>query len=84
MIVTMYVLFRTLSVKLGISARLSRSLYLATPLAPLLGFTVPPPVYFGFLVIATFSCLTLVEVVKRRVARRLRPLRRFSGDCFVF
>jgi Mg2+-importing ATPase len=42
----------------------------ATPLAPLLGFTVPPPVYFGFLVIATFSYLALVEVVKRRVAKR--------------
>jgi Mg2+-importing ATPase len=43
----------------------------ATPLAPLLGFTVPPPMYFVFLVIATFTYLALVEVVKRIVAKRL-------------
>jgi Mg2+-importing ATPase len=43
----------------------------ASPLAPMLGFTVPPPIYFGFLVAATGTYLCLVEVVKRRVARRL-------------
>ena len=43
----------------------------ATPLAPLLGFIVPPPLYFGFLVIATFTYLALVQVVKGLVARRL-------------
>jgi Mg2+-importing ATPase len=39
----------------------------ATPLAPLLGFTMPPPTYFGFLIPATFVYLGLVELVKRRV-----------------
>jgi P-type Mg2+ transporter len=43
----------------------------ATPLAPLLGFTVPPPAYFAFLVVATLTYLALVEVVKRRVVHRL-------------
>jgi len=42
----------------------------ATPLAPLLGFTVPPLSYFGFLVVATLTYLGLVEVVKRRVVAR--------------
>jgi len=41
----------------------------ATPLAPYLGFTVPPPSYFVFLVMATLTYLTLVEVVKRAVVR---------------
>jgi P-type Mg2+ transporter len=40
-----------------------------TPVAPLLGFTVPPPVYFVFLVVATLTYLCLVEVVKRRIVR---------------
>jgi Mg2+-importing ATPase len=40
-----------------------------TPLAPLLGFTVPPLSYFAFLVVATGAYLALVEVVKRRVVR---------------
>ena len=39
----------------------------ATPIAPLLGFTVPPLSYFLFLVPATLTYLALVEVVKRRV-----------------
>jgi P-type Mg2+ transporter len=41
----------------------------ATRLAPLLGFTVPPPAYFGFLVPATLIYLGLVELVKRRVVK---------------
>ena len=41
----------------------------ATPLAPFLGFTIPPPSYFVFLVAATMAYLALVEVVKRRVVR---------------
>jgi Mg2+-importing ATPase len=40
-----------------------------TPLASLLGFTVPPPTYFAFLCIATITYLCLVEVVKRRMVR---------------
>jgi P-type Mg2+ transporter len=43
----------------------------ATPLGPLLGFTVPPLIYFVFLAVATVTYLALVEVVKRRVVRRL-------------
>jgi Mg2+-importing ATPase len=43
----------------------------ATPLAPILGFTVPPPAYFGFLVAATLTYLGLVEVVKRTIVRCL-------------
>jgi Mg2+-importing ATPase len=43
----------------------------ATPLGPLLGFTVPPLTYFLFLAVATFTYLALVEVVKRIVVRRL-------------
>jgi Mg2+-importing ATPase len=41
----------------------------ATPLAPLLGFTIPPPSYFAFLVAATLTYLVLVEVVKRALVR---------------
>jgi P-type Mg2+ transporter len=44
----------------------------ATPFGPLLGFTIPPLSYFVFLVVATSTYLALVEVVKRRVVRRLR------------
>jgi Mg2+-importing ATPase len=44
----------------------------ATPLAPTLGFAMPPGAYFAFLVIAVLTYLALVEVVKRRLARRLR------------
>jgi nucleotide-binding universal stress UspA family protein/phosphoserine phosphatase len=43
----------------------------ATPLAPLLGFTVPPATYFVFLVVATVAYLVLVELVKRLVVGRL-------------
>jgi Mg2+-importing ATPase len=43
----------------------------ATPLAPMLGFTVPPPIYFVFLVLTTATYLALVQFVKRRVAKRL-------------
>jgi len=43
----------------------------ATPLGPLLGFTVPPLIFFVFLAVATATYLALVEVVKRRVVRRL-------------
>jgi Mg2+-importing ATPase len=41
----------------------------ATPLAPLLGFTIPPLSYFAFLVAATLTYLVLVEVVKRALVR---------------
>jgi Mg2+-importing ATPase len=41
----------------------------ATPLAPLLGFTIPPWSYFAFLVFATVTYLALVEIVKRGVVR---------------
>jgi len=44
----------------------------ATPLGAPLGFTVPPAPYFAFLVVAIASYLCLVEIVKRRVSRRLR------------
>ena len=44
----------------------------ATPLAPTLGFAMPPRAYFAFLVIARPTYLALVEVVKQRLARRLR------------
>jgi P-type Mg2+ transporter len=44
----------------------------ATPLAPALGFAMPPRAYFTFLIIAILMYLALVEVVKRRLARRLR------------
>jgi Mg2+-importing ATPase len=46
----------------------------ATPLAPLLGFTIPPLSYFAFLVGATLTYLVLVEVVKRvLVGYRMPP-----------
>jgi Mg2+-importing ATPase len=41
----------------------------ATPLAGLLGFTIPPLSYFVFLVAATLTYLALVECVKRAVVR---------------
>jgi Mg2+-importing ATPase len=41
----------------------------ATPLARFLGFTIPPPSYFAFLVPATVGYLVLVEIVKRSVVR---------------
>jgi Mg2+-importing ATPase len=44
----------------------------ATPLAPLLGFTIPPLSYFAFLVAATLTYLVLVEVVKRALVRSHR------------
>jgi Mg2+-importing ATPase len=43
----------------------------ASPLAPMLGLTVPPPIYFGFLVPTTATYLALVQVVKRRVIARV-------------
>jgi Mg2+-importing ATPase len=46
----------------------------ATPFARFLGFTLPPPSYFAFLVAATVAYLILVEIVKRMVVRyRLAP-----------
>ena len=42
----------------------------ATPLGRILGFTIPPLSYFGFLVVATLTYLTLVEVVKRAFVAR--------------
>jgi P-type Mg2+ transporter len=44
----------------------------ATPLASVLGFAVPPASYFMFLAGATLAYLSLVEVVKRRLVRRLQ------------
>jgi Mg2+-importing ATPase len=41
----------------------------ATPLAPLIGFTIPPLSYFVFLVSATLIYLVLVEIVKRALVR---------------
>jgi Mg2+-importing ATPase len=53
-----------------------------TPLAPVLGFVVPPPAFMGFVAAATLTYLALVEVVKRAlawrhagIARRARVLR---------
>jgi P-type Mg2+ transporter len=43
----------------------------ASPLAPMLGFTVPPPVYFVFLVLTTATYLALVQFVKRAVVARI-------------
>jgi hypothetical protein len=40
-------------------------------LAPMLGFTVPPPVYFVFLVLTTATYLALVQFVKRAVVARI-------------
>lgn len=42
----------------------------ATPLGPILGFVVPPPAYFVFLIVATATYLAMVELVKRRVFAR--------------
>jgi len=39
----------------------------ATPIGRVLGFTVPPPAYFAFLVATVATYLWLVEIVKRRV-----------------
>lgn len=44
----------------------------ATPLARLLGFTVPPAPYFVFVAAATVTYLLLVELVKRRLVRSHR------------
>jgi Mg2+-importing ATPase len=43
----------------------------ATPLAGILGFTVPPVRFFALLVVAVGAYLALVEVAKVRLARRL-------------
>jgi hypothetical protein len=37
----------------------------------MLGFTVPPPVYFVFLVLTTATYLALVQFVKRAVVARI-------------
>jgi Mg2+-importing ATPase len=42
----------------------------STPLAPLLGFTPLPPLFFAFLVVTVVTYLGLVEVVKRWFYRR--------------
>jgi P-type Mg2+ transporter len=42
-----------------------------TPLAMVLGFTALPSSYFLFLIAATGTYLMLVELVKRRLMRRL-------------
>ena len=40
-----------------------------SPLAPPLGFVPLPPLYFGFLGVATITYLAFVELVKRRFIR---------------
>ncbi len=42
-----------------------------TPLAPTLGFVPLPPLYFAYLVLFTATYLGLVELVKRRLMRKL-------------
>jgi Mg2+-importing ATPase len=42
-----------------------------TPLASVLGFSRLPLSYFGFLIPAILAYLALVEIAKRRLARRL-------------
>lgn len=42
-----------------------------SPLAEALGFTPLPAAYFVFLIVATATYLALVEMVKRRLIRRL-------------
>jgi Mg2+-importing ATPase len=42
-----------------------------TPLAPMLGFTALPPIYFVFLVLTTATYLALVQFVKRLVVTRV-------------
>ncbi len=44
----------------------------ATPLAPILGFTIPPARYFVLLFAAVLVYLFLVELAKRQLVRRLR------------
>ena len=44
----------------------------ATPLAPILGFTMPPVRYFVLLLVAVVVYLVLVEVAKQQLVRRLR------------
>ena len=44
----------------------------ATPLAPLLGFTMLPARYFALLVAAVLVYLLLVEIAKEQLVRRLR------------
>ena len=44
----------------------------ATPLAPILGFTMPPARYFVLLLAAVAVYLLLVEVAKQQLVRRLR------------
>jgi Mg2+-importing ATPase len=43
----------------------------ATPLAPILGFTMPPARYFVLLLFAVVSYLMLAEVAKRQLVKRL-------------
>ena len=43
-----------------------------TPMAALLGFTRLPVSYFAFLIPATLTYLLLVDIAKRRLARRLK------------
>jgi Mg2+-importing ATPase len=42
-----------------------------TPFAPALGFFPLPPLYFVFLALFTTTYLGLVELVKRRLMRKL-------------
>jgi Mg2+-importing ATPase len=44
----------------------------ATPLAPILGFAMPPARFFVLLMAAVVVYLLLVEVAKRQLVRRLR------------
>jgi Mg2+-importing ATPase len=46
----------------------------ATPLGPILGFSVPPARYFGFVASVVLAYLVAVEFVKRRLVQLRKPL----------
>jgi P-type Mg2+ transporter len=57
---------------------------IALPLLPVVGawfsFVVPPPMFFGFLIVATLAYLALVEVTKVAFYRVMaRPSRSSAG-----
>src|SRR5262250_819085 len=54
----------------GVGACLATGILLpVTPLAPWIGFTPLPPLFFGFLVLMVAGYLALVELTKRRFYR---------------
>jgi Mg2+-importing ATPase len=44
-----------------------------TPLGAVFGFVAPPPVFYGFLVVAVAAYVLLVEMVKRLFFRYVAP-----------